>query len=66
MDFKIRVDSIAPDVVPSEMTTGESRDNNQKSEMPKEHKEGLPSDRPENVRNIAAAVLFCASCQHLN
>ncbi|KAL1606805.1 hypothetical protein SLS60_004212 [Paraconiothyrium brasiliense] len=66
MGFKIRVNSIAPGVFPSEMTTGESRDDNQKSEMPKEHKEGLPSRRPGNDRDMAAAVLFCASCQYLN
>jgi NAD(P)-dependent dehydrogenase (short-subunit alcohol dehydrogenase family) len=63
--FKIRVNSIAPGVFPSEMTTGESKDN-QKSEMPKEHKGGLPSQRPGNDRDMAAAVLFCASCQYLN
>lgn len=66
MGFKIRVNSIAPGVFPSEMTTGESRDDNQKSEMPKEHKEGLPSGRPGNDRDMAAVVLFCASCQYLN
>ncbi|KAF2447348.1 short chain dehydrogenase/reductase [Karstenula rhodostoma CBS 690.94] len=66
MGFKIRVNSIAPGVFPSEMTTGESRDDNQKSEMPKEHKGGLPSGRPGKDRDMAAAVLFCASCQYLN
>lgn len=66
MGFKIRVNNIAPGVFPSEMTTGESRDDNQKSEMPKEHKGGLPSQRPGNDRDMAAAVLFCASCQYLN
>lgn len=63
--LKIRVNSIAPGVFPSEMTTQESKEN-QKSEMPKEHKGGLPSQRPGNDRDMAAAVLFCASCQYLN
>jgi len=63
--FKIRVNSIAPGVFPSEMTTQESRDN-QKSEMPKEHKGGLPAQRPGNDRDMAAAILFCVSCQYLN
>jgi NAD(P)-dependent dehydrogenase (short-subunit alcohol dehydrogenase family) len=63
--FKIRVNSIAPGVFPSEMTTQES-DENQKSHLPKEHKEGLPSQRPGNDRDMAAAILFCVSCQYLN
>ncbi|KAF2804342.1 NAD(P)-binding protein [Mytilinidion resinicola] len=62
---KVRINSIAPGVFPSEMTTQESKDN-QKSEMPKEHKEGLPSQRPGNDRDMAAAILFAASCQYLN
>jgi len=63
--LKIRVNSIAPGVFPSEMTTQESGEN-QKSEMPKEHKGGLPSQRPGNDRDMAAAILFAASCQYLN
>jgi len=63
--LKIRINSIAPGVFPSEMTTQDSGDN-QKSEMPKEAKGGLPSGRPGNDRDMAAAVLFCASCQYLN
>lgn len=64
--LKIRINSIAPGVFPSEMTTQDSRDDNQKSEMPKEHKGNLPSQRPGNDRDMAAAILFAASCQYLN
>jgi NAD(P)-dependent dehydrogenase (short-subunit alcohol dehydrogenase family) len=63
--FKIRVNGIAPGVFPSEMTTQESNDK-QKSHMPKEQKEGLPSQRPGQDRDMAAAILFAASCQYLN
>lgn len=34
--------------------------------MPKEKKETLPSGRPGRDIDMAAAVLFCASCQYLN
>jgi hypothetical protein len=40
------------------MTTQESRDDNQKSEMPKDHKEGLPAQRPGKDQDMAAAILF--------
>jgi len=63
--IKVRVNAIAPGVFPSEMTTQES-DDKQKSHMPKEKKEGLPSQRPGQDRDMAAAVLFAATCQYLN
>ncbi|KAF2017311.1 NAD(P)-binding protein [Aaosphaeria arxii CBS 175.79] len=63
--LKVRVNSIAPGVFPSEMTTQES-DETQKSHMPKEKKEGLPSQRPGKDQDMAAAILFAASCQYLN
>ncbi|KAJ7480005.1 short chain dehydrogenase/reductase [Mycena galericulata] len=63
--LKVRVNAIAPGVFPSEMTTGDSGEN-QKSSMPKEQKGQLPSGRPGNDRDMAAAVLFAASCQYLN
>jgi NAD(P)-dependent dehydrogenase (short-subunit alcohol dehydrogenase family) len=63
--LRIRVNSIAPGVFPSEMTTDGSGEN-QKSEMEKERKGDLPSGRPGKDRDMAAAVLFAASCQYLN
>ncbi|KAK0647592.1 putative oxidoreductase [Lasiodiplodia hormozganensis] len=63
--LKIRINSIAPGVFPSEMTTQESGDD-QKSWMPKDAKGGLPAQRPGNDRDMASAILFAATNQYLN
>jgi hypothetical protein len=63
--LKIRVKNIAPGVFPSETTTQDSKET-QKSELPKEHKAGLPAGRPGNDRDTAAAILFAVCCQYLN
>lgn len=64
--LKIRVNSIAPGVFPSEMTHGES-DENQKSFLEKEKFEGkVPAARPGNDRDMAGAILFAATNQYFN
>ncbi|KAJ7790581.1 hypothetical protein B0H14DRAFT_3115543 [Mycena olivaceomarginata] len=63
--LKVRVNGIVPGVFPSEMTT-EGSSGDQKSSIPKEQREGLPSGRPGHDRDMAAAILFAASCQYLN
>ena len=64
--LKIRVNSIAPGVFPSEMTAGESGEN-QKSHIPKDkYAEKVPASRPGNDRDMGAAVLFVATNQYLN
>ncbi|MCJ1408052.1 hypothetical protein MMC19_002125 [Ptychographa xylographoides] len=64
--LKIRINSIAPGVYPSEMTASESGDN-QKSHIPKENfEEKVPARRPGNDRDMAGAVLFAACNTYLN
>ena len=63
--IKVRVNAIAPGVFPSEMTAGESREN-QKNEIPAEKYSHLPAKRPGNDRDMANAVLFAATNQYLN
>lgn len=62
---KIRVNSIAPGVYPSEMTAKSSNDEN-KSELKKEDFQGIPAQRPGHDRDMANAVLFMVTNQYLN
>ncbi|KAL9624554.1 MAG: hypothetical protein Q9160_001218 [Pyrenula sp. 1 TL-2023] len=64
--LKIRVNNIAPGVFPSEMTAGDSRDD-QKSEIPKEKYENkVPAQRPGKEEDMAGAVIFAVTNQYLN
>ena len=63
---KIRVNSIAPGVFPSEMTANES-DEFQKSHIPREkYAEKVPASRPGRDVDMAQAVLMFASNQYLS
>ncbi|CZT10285.1 3-oxoacyl-[acyl-carrier-protein] reductase 1 [Rhynchosporium agropyri] len=63
--IKIRVNSIAPGVFPSEMTAGESG-SDQKSHIEKEKYEKVPAHRPGKDEDMAGAILFVATNQYLN
>jgi NAD(P)-dependent dehydrogenase (short-subunit alcohol dehydrogenase family) len=63
--WKIRINSIAPGVFPSKMTTGESGDD-QKSHIAKEKFEKILARRPGKDQEMAGAVLFAVSNQYLN
>ena len=63
--LKIRINSIAPGVFPSEMTAGESGDD-QKSHIAKEKYEKIPARRPGKDQDMAGAVLFAVTNQYLN
>ncbi|KAI5264004.1 NAD(P)-binding protein, partial [Aureobasidium subglaciale] len=64
--IKVRVNAIAPGVFPSEMTAGESGDN-QKSEIPKEKFEGkVFAQRPGKETDMANAMLMVATNTYLN
>lgn len=63
---KIRVNSLAPGVFPSEMTAGESGDD-QKSHIPKDkYADKVPAARPGKDEDMAQTILFFAANQYLN
>lgn len=64
-EIKIRVNSIAPGVYPSEMTASESGSDN-KSVLKKEEFQSIPAKRPGHDRDMANACLFLATNQYLN
>ena len=64
--IKIRCNSIAPGVYPSEMTAYTSDETTNKSHLEKEQFAGIPSQRPGNDKDMANAVLFFATNQYLN
>ncbi|KAK4442572.1 putative short chain dehydrogenase reductase [Podospora aff. communis PSN243] len=65
-EIKVRVNSIAPGVFPSEMTAGES-DEYQKSGLEKEKYEGkIAAGRPGRDVDMAQAVLMMVACQYLS
>jgi NAD(P)-dependent dehydrogenase (short-subunit alcohol dehydrogenase family) len=64
--LKIRVNSIAPGVFPSEMTAGESG-GDQKSHIPKEkYASKVPAERPGKDEDMAGAALMFVTNQYLN
>ncbi|CZR62228.1 3-oxoacyl-[acyl-carrier-protein] reductase 1 [Phialocephala subalpina] len=64
--LKIRVNSIAPGVFPSEMTAGGESGSDQKSHIDKDKYAKVPARRPGKDQDMAGAVLFCAANQYLN
>lgn len=64
--IKIRINSIAPGVFPSEMTAMESNER-QKSTLQKDMmKDMVPAQRPGHDRDMASALIFVATNQYLN
>ncbi|CAD6499956.1 BgTH12-04061 [Blumeria graminis f. sp. triticale] len=64
-NLKVRVNSIAPGVFPSEMTTNGSGPD-QKSYIEKEKYHMIASRRPGKDEDMASVVLFAATNQYLN
>lgn len=64
--LKIRINSIAPGVIPSEMTADGS-DEKQNSFLPKEkYEQKVPAGRPGREEDMADAIISAAANQHLN
>ncbi|KAI1325296.1 NAD(P)-binding protein [Xylariaceae sp. FL0255] len=63
--IKVRVNAVAPGVFPSEMTAGESNED-QKSHIPKDKYEKVPARRPGRDEDMAQAVLSVLVNQYVN
>jgi len=64
--IKVRINSLSPGVFPSEMTAGESGED-QKSFIPKDkYADKVPAARPGKDDDMAQAALFFACNQYLN
>jgi len=63
--IKIRINCISPGVFPSELTVGESGED-QKSHIPKEKYDHTPAQRPGKEEDIARAVIHLAVNQFIN
>lgn len=65
--IKVRVNSIAPGVFPSEMAAEDGSDENQKSHIPREkYADKVAAGRPGKDEDMAQTVLFFAANQYLN
>lgn len=66
--LKIRINSIAPGIFPSEITAKTSDPNTQKSELPDDYAltKDIAAGRPGNDGDMANAVLFLATNQYLH
>ncbi len=63
--LRIRINSIAPGVFPSEITAGSSGEN-QKSALPEGMLKEIAAGRPGDDRDMASAILFAATNQYLD
>ena len=66
--LRIRINSIAPGIFPSEITTKTSNVDTQKSELPDDYPltKEIAAGRPGNDSDMANAILFLATNQYLN
>ena len=66
--LKVRINSIAPGIFPSEITTKTSNAQTQKSELPKDFAltRDIAAGRPGTDGDMASAILFLATNQYIN
>jgi NAD(P)-dependent dehydrogenase (short-subunit alcohol dehydrogenase family) len=64
--IKIRVNSIAPGVFPSEMTAFSSDDKQKSTLLKEDYKDLVPAGRAGHERDMGSAILFLATNQYMN